>query len=103
MPQTFYPAVSSILNVDYLPDPVKDIIVKVGDKLFYKTYYVEKGQTSALFNPDDEYYNDLVQIIKEVGGVVEDAVELVLAPPPLSQLFQMKELLTQKVNVQKAQ
>lgn len=44
--QSFYPALNQIIDIDKIPEPFKDGIDKISNKLFYRVYHVDKSTHS---------------------------------------------------------
>ena len=74
----FYPALSKLIRSDKLPEPIKSVVDNTTDKLFYKTYYVEKslyGETA--------YHHIVLVFNKEIGFNLfggEEGFELLFNP-----------------------
>ncbi len=58
----FYPALNNIVKIDQIPEVARSFVEKNLDKLFYKTYYVEKS-----IYGDTAYHNIVLVFNKEIG------------------------------------
>ena len=77
MPQ-YYPALNKLIQVDKIPEPLKQPITNIVNKLFYKGYYVERS-----VDGDVAYYNIIIVINAEVGLNLfggEEGFELLFNP-----------------------
>lgn len=77
MPQ-YYPALNKLIQVDKIPEPLKQPITTIVNKLFYKGYYVERS-----VDGDVAYYNITIVINAEVGVNLfggEEGFELLFNP-----------------------
>ncbi|TXD82126.1 hypothetical protein ESY86_15785 [Subsaximicrobium wynnwilliamsii] len=74
----FFPALSNLIGTENLPEPIKSAFDKVSDKLFYKTYYVEK----SIYG--DTAYHNLVLVLKGNAGINifggDDGLQLLFNP-----------------------
>lgn len=58
----FYPALNRLISTDRLPEPVKTAVDAVSNKLFYKSYYVEKSVYG-----ESAYHHIVMVFNSEVG------------------------------------
>ncbi|MCG2419045.1 hypothetical protein K8089_08420 [Aequorivita sp. F47161] len=74
----FYPALNNLIRPEKLPEPLETAFSTITNKLFYKTYYVEKSVYG------DSAYHHLVLLINAQVGLNlfggEDGFQLLLNP-----------------------
>lgn len=58
----FYPALNRLISTDRLPEPIKTAVDAVSNKLFYKSYYVEKS-----IYGESAYHHIVLVFNSEVG------------------------------------
>lgn len=79
----FYPALNRLISTDRLPEPIKTAVDAVSNKLFYKSYYVEKSVYG-----ESAYHHIVLVFNSEVGlnlsGGEEDGFKLLFNPGSIS-------------------
>ncbi len=64
-----------------------------GIGIYFQIDVFDKGKPTAILDPDDEYVEDFIKLIRYTGGVLADATSLVLLPYPVSSYYAIKNLM----------
>lgn len=94
----FYPALNKLISSDNVPEPIKSGIDSLFNKLFYKSYYVEKSVYG------DVAYHHLVLVFNKVGFNLfggDDGLEIIFNPGEIADTTEIPISLYYNLPVQK--